>query len=327
MTSIHRIHRQLYKSHPLFHLHSLTRRFSSSTMPPSTDVDAFHEVLRSSKRILALCGAGLSASSGLPTFRGAGGLWRNYDATTLATPTAFGQDPGLVWMFYGYRRHMALNVKPNPAHYALAALAEKNKDFLCLTQNVDNLSPRANHPPEQLRTLHGSLFDIKCSNSRCDWKQHGNYDDPFFPALAPASEDPEPGKPFPLLDPFHPLEPIPKDQIPKCPKCEKGFQRPGVVWFNEGLDMDMLEGIDNWLNQGKVDLMLVIGTSAKVWPAAGYIDQARDKGARVAVINMEAANDGAKDSKSQDFFFGQDAAECLPLLLEPIIGKLDMGNQ
>lgn len=134
MTSFHRIHRQLYKSHPL---HSLTRRFSS-TMPPSTDVDAFHDVLRSSKRILALCGAGLSASSGLPTFRGAGGLWRNYDATTLATPTAFGQDPGLVWMFYGYRRHMALNVKPNPAHYALAALAEKNKDFLCLTQNVDS---------------------------------------------------------------------------------------------------------------------------------------------------------------------------------------------
>jgi NAD-dependent SIR2 family protein deacetylase len=73
--------------------------------------------------------------------------------------------------------------------------------------------------------------------------------------------------------------------------------------------------------------MLVIGTSAKVWPAAGYIDQARDKGARVAVINMEAANDGAKDSKSKDFFFGQDAAECLPLLLEPIIGKLEMGNQ
>ncbi|RTE76082.1 hypothetical protein BHE90_009458 [Fusarium euwallaceae] len=282
-------------------------------MPPSTDVEAFHEVLRSSKRILALCGAGLSASSGLPTFRGAGGLWRNYDATTLATPTAFGQDPGLVWMFYGYRRHMALNVKPNPAHYALAALAEKNKDFLCLTQNVDNLSPRANHPPEQLRTLHGSLFDIKCSNGRCDWIQHGNYDDPFFPALAPASEDPEPGMPSPLLDPFHPLEPIPKDQIPKCPKCGKGFQRPGVVWFNEGLDRDMLEGIDNWLDQGKVDLMLVIGTSAKVWPAAGYIDQAREKGARVAVINMEAASDGGKDS-DKDFFFGQDAAECLPLL-------------
>ncbi|KAJ4328203.1 Protein saf4 [Fusarium piperis] len=324
MTSLHRIHRQLYKSRQLLHLHSLTRSFSSSAMAPSTDVDAFHDVLRSSKRILALCGAGLSASSGLPTFRGAGGLWRNYDATTLATPTSFGQDPGLVWMFYGYRRHMALNVKPNPAHYALAALAEKNKDFLCLTQNVDNLSPRANHPPEQLRTLHGSLFDIKCSNRRCDWIQHGNYDDPFFPALEPASEDPEPGKPFPLLDPFHPLETIPKEQIPKCPKCGKGFQRPGVVWFNEGLDADMLAGIDNWLDQGKVDLMLVIGTSAKVWPAAGYIDQARDKGARVAVINMEP---GAKDSDSRDFFFGQDAAECLPLLLEPVIGKLEVGNQ
>lgn len=107
-------------------------------MAPHNDVEAFHEALRSSKRILALCGAGLSASSGLPTFRGAGGLWRNHDATSLATLRSFRDDPGLVWLFYGYRRHMALRVKPNPAHYALTKLAEKNKDFLCLTQNVDS---------------------------------------------------------------------------------------------------------------------------------------------------------------------------------------------
>jgi NAD-dependent SIR2 family protein deacetylase len=109
-----------------------------TTMAPHNDVEAFHEALRSSKRILALCGAGLSASSGLPTFRGAGGLWRNHDATSLATLRSFNNDPGLVWLFYGYRRHMALRVEPNPAHYALAKLAEKNEDFLCLTQNVDS---------------------------------------------------------------------------------------------------------------------------------------------------------------------------------------------
>jgi NAD-dependent SIR2 family protein deacetylase len=103
------------------------------------DVEAFQKLLRSSKRILCLCGAGLSASSGLPTFRGAGGLWRNYEATTLATPEAFAADPGLVWLFYNYRRHMSLSVKPNPAHYALAKLAEvKANDMLCLTQNVDS---------------------------------------------------------------------------------------------------------------------------------------------------------------------------------------------
>jgi NAD-dependent SIR2 family protein deacetylase len=103
---------------------------------PKKDLESFQEHLNKSTRILALLGAGLSASSGLPTFRGAGGLWRTHDATSLATPEAFGRDPGLVWQFYSYRRHMALGVKPNPAHYALADLARK-KDFLTLSQNVD----------------------------------------------------------------------------------------------------------------------------------------------------------------------------------------------
>lgn len=107
-------------------------------MAPHNDLDAFHTVLRSSRRIVALCGAGLSASSGLPTFRGAGGYWRHHDATRLATMQAFRTDPGLVWLFYGYRRHMALKADPNPAHRALAALAKDNPDFLCLTQNVDS---------------------------------------------------------------------------------------------------------------------------------------------------------------------------------------------
>ncbi|KAM0349083.1 hypothetical protein ACHAPU_004018 [Fusarium lateritium] len=291
-------------------------------MAPHNDVDAFHDVLRSSKRILALCGAGLSASSGLPTFRGAGGLWRNHDATSLATPGAFDKDPGLVWLFYGYRRHMCLRAEPNPAHHALAALASKNKDFLCLTQNVDNLSQQAGHPQDQLRSLHGSLFDIKCTN--CSWIGHGNYDDPFCPALAPASQDVEPGKPFPLLDASQPLDAISPDELPKCPECKTGFQRPGVVWFGENLDEVMLMGITNWLLQEKVDLMLVIGTSAQVYPAAGYIDKARRKGARIAVINPDAENeDEMYKVKPGDFAFGQDAAEYLPLLLEPVIGKLE----
>ncbi|KAJ4293810.1 hypothetical protein N0V88_005322 [Collariella sp. IMI 366227] len=109
-------------------------------MTPSPDynsIPAFHAKLAQSRRILAVCGAGLSAASGLPTFRGAGGLWRNYEAPMLASTEAFEADPGLVWMFYAYRRHMALQAKPNPAHYALAALARRNPEFLCLTQNVD----------------------------------------------------------------------------------------------------------------------------------------------------------------------------------------------
>jgi NAD-dependent deacetylase sirtuin 5 len=113
---------------------------SSTTKPsvvPQQDLESFQEHLNNSTRILALLGAGLSASSGLPTFRGAGGLWRTHDAVQLATPEAFNANPGLVWHFYSYRRHMALKAKPNPAHYALAALARKKTNFMTLSQNVD----------------------------------------------------------------------------------------------------------------------------------------------------------------------------------------------
>ena len=103
----------------------------------SSDIETFAAHLQSSKRILALIGAGLSASSGLPTFRGAGGLWRTHDATSLATPEAFSRDPGLVWQFYSYRRHMALKAQPNRAHLVLAELARKHPGFLALSQNVD----------------------------------------------------------------------------------------------------------------------------------------------------------------------------------------------
>jgi NAD-dependent deacetylase sirtuin 5 len=108
---------------------------------PQKDLESFQQHLNNSTRILALLGAGLSASSGLPTFRGAGGLWRTHDATQLATPEAWARDPGLVWQFYNYRRHMALKAKPNPAHYALAELARRKEDFVTLSQNVDGKYP------------------------------------------------------------------------------------------------------------------------------------------------------------------------------------------
>jgi hypothetical protein len=103
-------------------------------------IQDFQRHLESSDRILALLGAGLSAASGLPTFRGAGGIWKNNQATSLATPQAFRHDPGLVWQFYSYRRHMALQAKPNPAHYALAELARRKPNFITLSQNVDGKS-------------------------------------------------------------------------------------------------------------------------------------------------------------------------------------------
>lgn len=116
----------------------LTRMASSARYSiPASDLESFSAYLQSSDRILALLGAGLSASSGLPTFRGAGGLWRSHDAISLATPEAFNADPGLVWQFYSYRRHMALQAQPNRAHLALAELAKRKEHFVTLSQNVD----------------------------------------------------------------------------------------------------------------------------------------------------------------------------------------------
>ena len=118
-----------------YHASANMNQISSSIKP--ADLESFTAHLQSSDRILALLGAGLSASSGLPTFRGAGGLWRSHEATSLATPEAFDENPGLVWQFYSYRRHMALQAQPNKAHLALAELARRKENFITLSQNVD----------------------------------------------------------------------------------------------------------------------------------------------------------------------------------------------
>jgi NAD+-dependent protein deacetylase sirtuin 5 len=144
------------------------------------DLESLTAHLVQSRRIVAVLGAGLSASSGLPTFRGAGGFWRSYDATYLAIPKAFRSDPGLVWQFYCYRRHMALNAKPNPAHYALAELARRKERLITLSQNVDGLSERAVHPEEQLKLLYGNLYDLKCEDESCGYVRKDDFTDPII---------------------------------------------------------------------------------------------------------------------------------------------------
>lgn len=296
---------------------------------PKKDLESFQEYLNKSTRILALLGAGLSASSGLPTFRGAGGLWRTHDATSLATPEAFQRDPGLVWQFYSYRRHMALGVKPNPAHYALAKLTEK-RNFLTLSQNVDGLSPRANHPADKLKLLHGSLFDVKCSDFFCDYFEKNNYTDPIVPALAIPTDESDPttnsaltARELDISDENIAIPELDYNHLPKCPKCERGLLRPGVVWFNERLPSDVLEDVDKWIDEDGIDLIMVIGTSGKVYPAAGYVDIARRKGARVAVINMDKSDAPAGGMYSKDWFFEGDAAQIVPELLKSVIGEIN----
>lgn len=233
-------------------------------------------------------------------FRGAGGLWRTHSATSLATPSAFRADPSLVWQFYSYRRHMALNALPNRAHLALAELSRKKLEFITLSQNVDGLSQRVDHPASQLKLLHGSLFDVKCSDSRCGYILHNSFTDPIVPALAlPALSDTTaqtlPASPHPLLSgadissPRIPLPSIPLHSLPACPSCRSSLLRPGVVWFGEALPPSVLSSVESFIRDPRpIDLMLVIGTSSAVFPAAGYTEEARQRGARVAVINMDA---------------------------------------
>ncbi|EPS33779.1 hypothetical protein PDE_08741 [Penicillium oxalicum 114-2] len=312
---------------------------------PSADIQSFSEYLKGCRRILALLGAGTSAASGIPTFRGTGGLWRQYDATALATPEAFENDPGLVWQFYSHRRHMALRAQPNRAHHALAELARRNKDFVTLSQNADGLSQRAQHPSEQLNLLHGSLFDIKCTSFYCHYTRKNDFSDPIvpalelprhpsFPAISAVDEDndrsePLLGKsggktpPYKSMDISDESVPIPKlapDDLPRCPEC-KGLLRPGVVWFGEPLPTDTLTRIDDWIASASVDLILVIGTSARVYPAAEYVDIARDRGAKVALVNME--KDMPRHGKGDcDWFFQGDASVVVPEILKGVIGDI-----
>ncbi|BCS04822.1 SIR2 family NAD-dependent protein deacylase [Aspergillus luchuensis] len=309
---------------------------------PAADLSSFTTYLKGCRRVIALLGAGISASSGLPTFRGAGGLWRSYDATDLATPEAFDANPDLVWQFYSYRRHMALKAQPNRAHYALAELARKNKDFITLSQNVDGLSQRARHPPHQLHLLHGSLFTVKCTSFYCSYSRE-DFTDPIVPALAlpkklePSATDKTGEEASQSIsnalgnnedveadvsDERVPLSAVPYEELPHCPECKDGLLRPGVVWFGESLPLHTIDYVDEWLNKGNVDLILVVGTSSRVYPAAGYVDKARSRGARVAVVNMDRNDVGSSGLKPGDWFFEGDAGTIVPEILKGVIGDI-----
>lgn len=355
-----------------------------ATAISEADLRSFTQHLKGSTRILALLGAGLSAGSGLPTFRGAGGLWRSHNATDLATPEAFNAYPGLVWQFYSYRRHMALSAQPNKAHYALAALAKKDPNFMTLTQNVDGmdafplentsykgvyiltflvllgLSERADHPEPQLQRLHGSLFKVQCSEEDCGYYRTNDFQDPIVPALAiprafgqlNASAEDKTGEQatnkiyeamnlnegddtargsnpagaarheLDISDESVQIPELTEDDLPHCPECKTGLLRPGVVWFGEPLPTDTLGTVEDWVDESKVDLVLVVGTSAQVFPAAAYIDEGRSKGARVAVVNMDPSHLPRSGLEEGDWFFQGDASVILPEILKPVIGDI-----
>ncbi len=213
------------------------------------NIGKLKERLWQAKRVTVLTGAGISAESGVPTFRGEGGLWKQYRAVDLATPEAFFRNPKLVWEFYNWRREMLDLLGPNPGHYALAEMEQRIPQFTLITQNIDGLHHKAGS--RNVIELHGNIWWVRCTG--CG-------------SLREDRRVPLPG-------------------LPECKSCG-ALLRPDVVWFGESLDRVVLEKAYEALNN--CDLMIVIGTSGIVQPAASMGIQAKTAGAAVAEINLES---------------------------------------
>ena len=224
-------------------------------------------------RIVAFTGAGISAESGIPTFRGPNGLWRNFSPEKLASPEAFSSDPRLVWEWYDWRRQIIHKAQPNAGHRALAEIERRAADrFTLVTQNVDGLQERAGS--RNVVKLHGDIWRVRC--------------------MGCAAEEP---------DEQVPLEPLP-------PHCHCGaLLRPAVVWFGEALPESAWERA--FEAAARAEVLLVIGTSAMVYPAAGLVQVACQSGARVAIVNP----DPTPADELAEWILRGPAGEILPRLL------------
>ncbi|HEV8337949.1 MAG TPA: NAD-dependent deacylase [Candidatus Polarisedimenticolia bacterium] len=217
--------------------------------PPLEIPEALRDALRACRHVVVLTGAGMSAESGLPTFREPlTGLWAKYRPEELATPQAFRRDPRLVWEWYEWRRGLVAGADPNPGHYALVELERRVPSLTLLTQNVDGLHARAGS--RDVVELHGNIGRSKCF-------------DRHHPAATWSSQGAVP---------------------PRCGQCGS-LLRPDVVWFGESLPVAALQAAQLALEE--CDLFLSIGTSGSVQPAASFSFHARAAGARVAIINPE----------------------------------------
>ena len=205
------------------------------------------EKLRGANHVCVLTGAGVSAESGVPTFRDAQqGLWARFNPEELATREAFEQDPALVWRWYRWRRELVASAKPNPGHVALAGLADQVSKMTLVTQNVDGLHQRAGSP--NVIEFHGNLFNDRCHTKGCRFDAGQTVD----------------------------------AELPRCPACSS-LLRPGVVWFGEAIpDGPRQAAYDG---ASTCDIFLSIGTSSLVYPASGLIHVAREAGALTVEIN------------------------------------------
>jgi NAD-dependent deacetylase len=237
-------------------------------------------------RVLVITGAGVSAESGIPTFRGKDGYWRNLDPTKLATPEAFARDPNLVWGWYRERRQRIRKAQPNPAHQAIAKLAVQAAEFLLVTQNVDNLHRRTGLPAERIVQIHGDIFMTRCS--RCDFRRY----------------EPEQGHD--------------DSSLPKCPECG-ALMRPGVVWFGEQLDAGKIEIVENFMRGGDCDLVIVAGTTALFGYIIDWALRARGEAGQLIEVNPEETSLSQFATKS----FREPAGIALPRLVNELLSNIN----
>jgi NAD-dependent deacetylase len=228
-------------------------------------------------RVLVLTGAGVSAESGIPTFRGKDGYWRNLDPTKLATPEAFARNPQLVWDWYRERRQGIRNARPNAAHEAIARLAHQTEEFLLVTQNVDDLHTRVGVAAEKMVQIHGDIFVTRCS--RCDFSYAGRGGSPEPPGACVVQ--PTNGRLRSIAATSE------RDlNVPTCPKCQ-ALMRPGVVWFGEQLSRNELERVEDFLDGGTCEFVFVAGTTATLGYIIDWALRASRDGAELIEVNPE----------------------------------------
>ena len=230
-------------------------------------------IISDAKRLVVFTGAGVSADSGVPTFRGAAAdaLWGKYDARQLASPQGFARDPKLVYDWYTWRRSQLAKIEPNAGHRVIAQWQEGEKGAVVITQNVDGLHERCAPAGAVIHRVHGTLGEDRCSS--CEHRE--------------------------VVD----LNNLPS--LRACPRCGEPM-RPGVVWFGETLDPEVWRGAMKAVQSA--DALVVIGTSGEVYPAAGLVEVAASAGAKVVVVNLE---EGPLDSFATVALHGR-AAEVLP---------------
>jgi len=247
--------------------------------------DRARSLLSNASRVLVLTGAGISAESGVPTFRGPGGLWREFRPEDLATPEAFARDPRLVWEWYGWRREKVSDCQPNAGHLALARWMLARSGVTLVTQNVDSLHEAAarstgvaDPSPAMPVRLHGSMARERCT--RCDHAREG----------------------------LEPVNAADLATLPHCPSCG-ALLRPDVVWFGESIPERALSQATEAARTAEA--CLVIGTAGAVYPAAGFVLAVHRRGRPVIVVDPNAT---AFDSVATVRLVGQ-AGEVLPALL------------